>query len=80
MKNLYALIIALTLYSAGSHSAGLKTEATDIQPVFILVESGKQVSAIEATQAAIKGTRVLKCQEVEAHASNKGNISLKKKQ
>lgn len=79
MNNLYTMITILALCSVG-HSDALKTEASDIQPVFILVDSGKQVSAIEATQAAIKGTRVLKCQEVEAHASNKGNISLKKKQ
>jgi hypothetical protein len=75
MRN--AILFSLAVLSLNAFA--LKTEADDVKPVFLEVESGKQLSAIEATQDALKGKRILKCQEVEAHASSKGNITLKKK-
>lgn len=79
MRDLTLSIIALLIFYAFSGHAAIKTEDQDIKPVFILISSGEQLSAVKATEAAIKGERVLKCQEVEAHASRTGNINLKKK-
>ncbi len=58
--------------------AGVKLVA-ESRAVYTLVDSGKQVDALEATQASIAGKKVLKCEEVEATASHSGSISLKKK-
>lgn len=73
------LLILSLMVGLNVNAAGLKTEADDVKPVFLDADTGKQLSAIEATQASIGGKRVLKCGEVEAKASAKGNISLKKK-
>ncbi len=72
------LILALVAFAAVSAQAALKLESEKAKPVFIS-GSGKQLSAIEAVQTSMKGDKVLKCTEVEASASDKGNISLKAK-
>ncbi len=72
-----ALILIGSLIALKANAA-LKLESQTTKAVF-LNSDGKQISPIEATTLSIEGKKVLKCQEVEAVASDKGNISLKNK-
>lgn len=59
--------------------AEITTEDQDIKPIFLELKTGHQVSATEAFKEAMKGTRILKCDEVQPHVSSKGSGTLKKK-
>lgn len=70
--------LSTVVSACSSAHAALKLESATSKAVF-LNGSGSQISPIEATTLSIKGEKVLKCTEVEAVASDKGNISLKAK-
>lgn len=59
-------------------SAKLKLE-TKPEPIFILMDSGQQVSATDAMKASIADKAVLKCEQVEFTAKATGSGSFKKK-
>lgn len=72
------ILTSVVLFAANVSHAGLKLEKK-VEPVFIVVETGKQVDPIEAAQAAMAGQNVLKCDHVELVGKATGNISFKKK-
>ncbi len=74
------IVLGLALWLAYSNNAFAKLllESEKSKPVFVNA-SGAQITAIEAVTLSIKGEKILKCTEVEATASDKGNISLKNK-
>lgn len=76
---LYNVLAALAVCTVNAF-AKVTTEADDIKPVYIEIESGKQIAATDAFKSAIAGRRILKCNEVEAHVTSKGSASMKKKQ
>jgi len=73
MKHAILAILAI----AGLSAHGELKMAVKPQPLY-LSESGEQLSPVEAVKRSIKGERVLKCDQVEAQASETGNVSLKK--
>ena len=77
MKMINLALLGLALAS-GVASAKLVLEKKT-EPVFIIVESGQQVSAIEAVKASMADKAVLKCEQVEAVGKSSGSISFKKK-
>ncbi len=71
-----AIILGGLLLTTGVAMAALKLERK-VEPVYITVASGKQVSSIEAVQASMRGEAILECNQVEAVGA-KSSIKLKK--
>lgn len=71
----HAILALIGLISVSAH-AELKMVQKAI-PLYVS-QSGEQLDPVEAVKRSIKGEKVLKCEQVEARASETGNVSLKK--
>lgn len=71
------LIVSIAMLISVSAAAELKLAQKQI-PIY-LSGKGEQLSPVDAVKHSIAGERVLKCEVVEAQASETGNVSLKKK-
>lgn len=70
------MILGLALILGAGAQAELKMAQKQI-PLY-LANDGTQLNPVEAVKRSIKGEKVLKCELVEAQASETGNVSLKK--
>jgi hypothetical protein len=70
------VILVLAAVSSLAAHGELKMQ-TKALPLYVS-QTGTQLTPVEAVKASIRGEKILKCEPVEAQASETGNVSLKK--